>query len=76
MRYRETPIHPFIQSIMDKYEVATLAELADKIGISHRQMYNLADGSTNNRTLEIHRKVAQGLGISLDRWVEGYLNNK
>ena len=72
-RYREKPISPFVQNLLNKYQCEHLSQLHAKTGIDERFLIRLADSTTANQTLEAHREAARRANMSMDDWVAGVL---
>lgn len=72
---RIKPIHPFIERLMAERGYDNLQSFAKDLGINDRTMYRLADGDASHYVLRVHKEIAAAFGITMDEWVDGYLES-
>lgn len=83
-RNRTKPINPFLELLMDSYDMREGERLSLKIVQEQTQeswssISKLADFSTNlstkdaAATLKFHLRMSEYFGITLDEWVRGLL---
>jgi hypothetical protein len=76
MRYREKPIHPFVQKLMDQYKAEHPHELAEKTKIPLTTILGWADFD-NERSKSQFRSLYENsrkLGMTVDQFLEGMLS--
>lgn len=75
-RYRQRPINPFLQFLMDLNGHESLKEIntASHGELQISSLSYAADIDETNKTLEFHMKMAKFFGIPMETWVRGLLN--
>lgn len=71
---RKRPMSPFMQSVLTEHECESLFELANHSGLPYQTLVGLAEPDYQNHTLSALVRVADALGIPLETFIRGLLN--